>query len=54
VSAFLALALADIGREREALGLALTALSRHLPRYDRSLANYARLLSPFSDQRSDS
>jgi len=54
VSAFLALALADIGREREALGLALTALSRHLPRYDRSLANYARLLSPPSDQRSDS
>ena len=42
--AFLALALADVGREREALGLALGALSRHLPRYQRSLAAYARSL----------
>ncbi len=41
VSAFLALALVDTGREREAVSLALTALSRHLPRYQRSLANYA-------------
>lgn len=45
VSAFLALALVDIRREREAVSLALTALSRHLPRYQRSLANYARLIS---------
>lgn len=45
VAAFLALALVDTGRDREALTLALTALSRHLPRYQRSLANYARLLS---------
>ena len=45
VDAFLALALADAGREREALSLALTALSRHLPRYQRSLANYAREIS---------
>lgn len=45
VSAFLALALADIGREREALGLALTALSGHMTRYRRSLANYAQELS---------
>ncbi len=44
VSAFLALALVDTGREREAVSLALTALSRHLPRYQRSLKNYARLL----------
>jgi tetratricopeptide (TPR) repeat protein len=44
VRAFLALALADLGREREALALALTALAAHLPRYQRSLANYARLL----------
>lgn len=50
VSAFLALALVDSGREREAVGLALTALARHLPRYQRSLANYARLLT---DQSSD-
>jgi hypothetical protein len=41
VVAFLALALADVGREREAAGLALGALSQHLPRYNRSLANYA-------------
>jgi hypothetical protein len=41
VTAFLALALTDVGREREAAGLALGALSRHLPRYKRSLANYA-------------
>ncbi|WP_328304675.1 tetratricopeptide repeat protein (plasmid) [Streptomyces sp. NBC_00435] len=41
VVGFLALALADTGREREALSLALVALARHLPRYNRSLANYA-------------
>lgn len=44
VTAFLALALTDLGREREAAGLALEALSRHLPRYNRSLANYAKAL----------
>ena len=44
VAAFLALCLADLGREREALSLALTALSPHLPRYTRSLSNYARAL----------
>jgi tetratricopeptide (TPR) repeat protein len=41
VSAFLALALADVGREREALSIALRALAPHLPRYQRSLGNYA-------------
>jgi hypothetical protein len=45
VVAFLALALADVGREREAAGLALEALAGHLPRYNRSLAAYARELS---------
>jgi hypothetical protein len=45
VSAFLALALVDTGREREAVSLALTALSRHLTRYQRSLANDAQELS---------
>jgi hypothetical protein len=45
VSAFLALALVDTGREREAVSVALTALSPHLTRYQRSLANYARLLA---------
>lgn len=41
VSAFLALVLADQGREREALALSLRALSTYLPRYNRSLARYA-------------
>lgn len=45
VRAFLALALADTGREREATGIALEALASHLPRYQRSLGNYARELS---------
>jgi hypothetical protein len=45
VSAFLALALVDTGREREAVSLALSALSRHMTRYQRSLADYARLIS---------
>ena len=45
VSATLALALVDTGREREAVSVALTALSRHMTRYRRSMANYARLIS---------
>jgi hypothetical protein len=44
VRATLALCLADLGREREGLSLVLGALARHLPRYQRSMANYARLL----------
>jgi tellurite resistance protein len=44
VTAFLALALTDLGRDREAAALALGALSHHLPRYNRSLANYAQAL----------
>ena len=44
VRAFLALALVDAGREREAVGQALTALAPHLTRYQRSLTNYAREL----------
>ena len=44
VRAFLALALVDTGREREAVSVALTALAPHLPRYQRSVAGYARLL----------
>ncbi len=44
VSAFLALALVDVGQEREAVSLALTALSRHMTRYQRSLTNYAELI----------
>jgi len=45
VRAFLALALADVGREREAVSVALTALSGYLPRYNRSLAYYAQELT---------
>jgi len=52
VSAFLALALVDTGHDREAVSLALTALSRHLTRYQRSLANYARELSDRPDPKS--
>jgi tetratricopeptide (TPR) repeat protein len=44
VSAFLALALVDSGREREAVSVALAALAPHLPRYQRSVANYAQAL----------
>jgi len=41
VRAFLALALVDLGREREAVAHGLVALSKYLPRYNRSLARYA-------------
>lgn len=51
VSATLALALVDVGLEREAVSLALSALARHLPRYQRSMANYARLL--VTDERDE-
>jgi tetratricopeptide repeat protein len=45
VATFLSLALADLGREREGLAVALTALSRYLPRYNRSAARYAQALT---------
>ncbi len=44
VDAFLALALVDSGHQREATGVALGALARHLTRYRRSLTNYAQAL----------
>lgn len=44
VIAVLALTLTELGREREAVGLAVAALARHLPRYNRSMANYAKAL----------
>jgi hypothetical protein len=34
----------SVGREREAVSVAVTALARHLPCYQRAMANYARLL----------
>ncbi|MET8689669.1 tetratricopeptide repeat protein [Streptomyces sp. NPDC004732] len=42
--ACLALCLANLGREREGLALVLGALAPHLPRYQRSMAHYAREL----------
>jgi hypothetical protein len=44
VAATLALALVDTGRAREAAALAVAALAPHLVRYQRSMANYARLI----------
>jgi thioredoxin-like negative regulator of GroEL len=44
VAAFLALALVDVGRDREAVSIAVTAISKYLPRYNRSLARYAQEL----------
>jgi hypothetical protein len=44
VAGFLALALTSCRREREATAIALEALAPHLPRYQRSLAAYARNL----------
>ena len=49
VRGVLALSLVSVGREREAVGVALTALSEYLPRYNRSMANYARELSERRD-----
>ncbi|MEV2249197.1 tetratricopeptide repeat protein [Streptomyces sp. NPDC050147] len=45
VRATLALCLASLGREREGLALVLGALAPHLPRYQRSMGNYARQLT---------
>jgi hypothetical protein len=56
VKTVLALASTDVGREREAVSVAVGALAAHLPRYQRSMANYARLLvepDPGADPESD-
>ena len=52
VRAFLALALVDVGGEREAASVALSALAEYLPRYNRSLARYAEDLLPGADPTS--
>ena len=44
LAATTALCLATLGREREGLSLVLVALAKHLPRYNRSMANYGRAL----------
>ena len=56
VKTVLALALTDVGRAREAVSIAVGALAAHLPRYQRSMANYARLLvepDPAADPETD-
>jgi tetratricopeptide (TPR) repeat protein len=45
VRAVLALALVDVGREREAVAVAVTALAEYLPRYNRSMRRYAQMLT---------
>lgn len=45
-----ALCLASLGREREGLSLVLVALAAHLPRYNRSMANYGRALLDPAEQ----
>jgi hypothetical protein len=37
-----ALCLASLGRDREGLSMVVVALARHLPRYNRSMANYGQ------------
>lgn len=44
VDSFLALSLSSTGKHKEALSLALKALSKHLPRYNNSLSRYAENL----------
>ncbi|WP_185144348.1 tetratricopeptide repeat protein [Chryseobacterium sp. KLBC 52] len=44
VDSFLALSLSSAGEYKEALSLALKALSKHLPRYNNSLSRYAENL----------
>lgn len=56
VRTVLALALADVGREREAVSVAVEALAAYLPRYQRSMAAYARQLiapDPVADPEAD-
>ncbi|MFF3844055.1 tetratricopeptide repeat protein [Streptomyces sp. NPDC002328] len=45
VRATLALCLSSLGRDREGLALVLESLAAHLPRYRRSMTNYARALN---------
>jgi hypothetical protein len=44
VRAVLALSYSAVGRDRDGLALVLEALSAHLPRYQRSMGNYAKAL----------
>lgn len=51
LSAVLALALTDAGHPREAVSTAVAALAPHLPRYQRSMAAYARALMEDAPRR---
>lgn len=51
VTVFLALALADVGREREAVAHLVHALAGHLPRYTASAHRYADQLVTPSDKK---
>lgn len=53
VRGFLALALADIGREREGLMHGLSALASYLPRYNRSMSNYAAELLKSEEKKTN-
>ncbi|UKB78266.1 tetratricopeptide repeat protein [Chryseobacterium sp. MEBOG07] len=44
VDSFLALSLSSAGEDKEALSIALKAISKHLPRYNNSLNRYAENL----------
>ena len=44
LAATTALCLSTLGRDREGLSLVIVALAKHLPRYNRSMANYGRAL----------
>jgi hypothetical protein len=51
VRAFLALALVDLGREREAAAISIAALSEYLPRHNQSLARYANAIAANAEHR---
>ncbi|MDP9961204.1 tetratricopeptide repeat protein [Chryseobacterium lathyri] len=44
INAFLALSLASVNNDKEALSLVLESLSVHLPRYNKSVYNYSKEL----------
>ncbi|CAM3062731.1 hypothetical protein DRF59_17095 [Chryseobacterium flavum] len=54
VDAFLALSLYSSGAKGEALSLALKALSKHLPRYNNSLYQYAENLDSIPNEQNKS
>lgn len=45
VSAFYVLLISETGQQEKAVGIALSVLSKHLPRYNVSLAHYAEKMS---------